>query len=406
MLFSAFSLVLMLAQVPVPQPPPGNVAADLPAAIQLSQQGHDAEALAALQKIAAANPSDWLARLWIARTYDRMGHPELAGPVYYSVLLEDPGNVDARVGVGVTLLEQDQVDAALEALERAEQLAPENPSVLAALADAHQRAGHTDRSLTYSEHVVAISPTLDNRLALERVRREREHRVESQTYDEQFNGNTAATRGSELAVNVRLSETLRVEGRGQIQTKFGRREERAGGGAQWRMTRESTLGGQVLVNTANKVLPQADYLGRYDYAYRGATWTGMVRYFDFFGAKVTMVSPSVTVAASPTWTFGVLYAVTSTTTTSLTGVRGNSLQLRAEHALKPRVWLHGMYTYGVQDFNNFTSDYIGAFQANTGTAAVEFRFPTLTNLVGRYDYQNRRNGLKMNRFNIALVQSF
>src|SRR5471032_3017001 len=196
MLFSL--ILLMLAQVPAPQPAPTRVAADLPAAIQLSQQGHNTEALAALQKIAAANPNDQLARLWIARVYDRMGHPELAEPVYYSIVLEDPGNVDALVGVGVTLLEQDQFDASIDALERAERLAPQNPNVLAGLADAHQRAGHTERSLTYSERVVAISPTPQNRLLLERVRRERENRFESQTYDEQFNGNTPATRGSEL----------------------------------------------------------------------------------------------------------------------------------------------------------------------------------------------------------------
>jgi Tfp pilus assembly protein PilF len=97
----AFSLILlMLAQAPAQQPAPNNVAADLPAAIQLSQQGHTAEALVALQKIAAANPGDQLARLWIARVYDRMGHPEIAEPVYHSVVLEDPRNVDALVGVG------------------------------------------------------------------------------------------------------------------------------------------------------------------------------------------------------------------------------------------------------------------------------------------------------------------
>ena len=360
----------------------------------------------ALQKIAAANPNDQLARLWIAQVHDRMGHPELAEPVYHSIVLEDPRNVDALVGVGVTLLEQDQVDAAIDALERAEQLAPQNPNVLAALADANRRAGHTERSMTYSQRVVAISPTPQNRLALEQVRRERGHRFESQTYDEQFNANTPATRGSELAVNMRLSEALRVEGRGQIQTKFGRREERAGGGAQWRWNGAATLSGQALVNTSDRVLPQGDYFGRLDYAYHRATWTGVVRYFDFFGANVKMVSPSVTVAPSSTWTFGLLYAATSTTTNTATGVRGHTLQLRAEHEIRPRVWLHGVYSRGVENFDNFSSDRIGAFHANTGTAAVQVRFPTLTSLVGSYDYQRRPNGVTMNRFNIALVQSF
>jgi hypothetical protein len=101
-----------------------------------------------------------------------------------------------------------------------------------------------------------------------------------------------------------------------------------------------------------------------------------------------------------------LYAATSTPTVSASGVRGDTLQFRAEHEIRPRVWLHGVYSRGVENFDNFSSDRIGAFKANTGTAAVQVRFPTLTSLVGSYDYQRRPNGVTMNRFNIALVQSF
>ena len=105
-------LLLTLALDATPQGTPGNTtAADLPAAIQLTQQGQDAEALAALQRIAAANPTDHQARLWIARVHERMGHPDLAEAVYRSVVLEDPQNVEALVGVGVSLLAQDAICA-------------------------------------------------------------------------------------------------------------------------------------------------------------------------------------------------------------------------------------------------------------------------------------------------------
>ena len=82
------------------QQPVNNAAPDLPAAIQLAQEGRNAEALAALQKIAASNPDDQLTRLWIASVHDRMGHPDLAEPIYHSIVLEDPRNVDALVGLG------------------------------------------------------------------------------------------------------------------------------------------------------------------------------------------------------------------------------------------------------------------------------------------------------------------
>jgi hypothetical protein len=60
----------------------------------------------------------------------------------------------------------------------------------------------------------------------------------------------------------------------------------------------------------------------------------------------------------------------------------------------------------VDNFDNFSVDEIGAFHANTATAAVEFVLPTLTSIVGGYDYQHRDNGVTMGRINVSLVQSF
>jgi tetratricopeptide (TPR) repeat protein len=399
-------LLLMLAQDGPPQAAPNNIAPDLPAAIELSQLGQNAEALVVLQKIAAANPNDQLARLWIAQVHDRMGHPDLAEPVYHSIVLEDPRNVEALIGVGVTLLEQDQVDAGIDALERAEQLAPQNLNVLVALGDAYRRIGRSERSLAYFQRVFAVSPTPAHLLALEQARREQGNWVEGQAYDENFNGSTKDTRGMDITVNMRVSEALRVAGREQLQTKFGRRENRAGGGVQWRWTPEIALTGQVLVGTGNRVLPQADYLGQIDYSYHRATWTGAVRYFDFFGAKVVMVSPAVTMTPWTTWTFGLRYAMTKTDTVASTGVRGHTLQLRAAHQIRPRVWLHGVYTRGVENFENFSSDRIGAFHANTETAAVQVLLRKLTSIVGSYDYQRRAGGVRMGRANVAVAQSF
>jgi hypothetical protein len=154
------------------------------------------------------------------------------------------------------------------------------------------------------------------------------------------------------------------------------------------------------------VLPQGDYLGQIDHTYRRATWTATVRYFDFFGANIAMVSPAVTIAPSSTWTLGLRYAMTSTDTAASTGVRGHTMQFRVAHEITPRVWLHGAYARGVDDFENFSSDRIGAFHANTGTAAVQVLLPSLTSLVGSYDYQRRPNGVTMGRINVSLVQSF
>src|SRR5690349_5412910 len=114
----ALSLLLLAQNVQ----PAVNTAPDLNAAVQLAQEGRNVEALVALQKIASANPNDHLARLWIAKVQDAMGHPDVAEPIYHSIVLEDPSNVDAWLGYGTTLIEQDQIEDGLAALKKAEQL--------------------------------------------------------------------------------------------------------------------------------------------------------------------------------------------------------------------------------------------------------------------------------------------
>jgi hypothetical protein len=37
---------------------------------------------------------------------------------------------------------------------------------------------------------------------------------------------------------------------------------------------------------------------------------------------------------------------------------------------------------------------------------MQIFFPSLTSIIGSYDYQWRQNGVKMGRINVALVQAF
>ena len=396
---------LLLAQDVAPAP---NAAApsDLSAAIELAQSGRNAEALAAMQKLAAANPEDHLTRLWIANVHMRMGHPELAEPVYRSITIEDPADVDAWVGLGTALLHQDRVVEGLDVLRRAEQIGSENPNVIAALATAYQLAGDDRRSIEYRQRLVTMSPTKANVMRLEDARRAYGHRIETQGYDEDFNGPTQSTRASDFAVNYRLSEVVRVIGRAQLQTKFGRREDREGAGVEWRWTPWGTVTGQVLVGTGNRVMPQHDYLGRIDYGYRRTTWTGQLRYFDFFGANVLLLSPGVTVAPSTQWTVGLRYAVTSTDLATVTGIKSHTFDVRVARELKPRIWARGGYVRGIENFENFSIDRVGDFRANTAMAALQILLPSLTSIVGSYDYQWRADDVRMGRASIALVQAF
>ncbi|HEU5257474.1 MAG TPA: tetratricopeptide repeat protein [Vicinamibacterales bacterium] len=403
MLLSFF--LLLLAQDVAPAQTTA-AASDLSAAIELAESGRNAEALAAMQKIVAANPEDHLARLWIANVHMRMGHPELAEPVYRSIVVEDADNVDAWVGLGSALLHQDRIVEALDALTRAEQIAPENAKVVGALASAYQLAGDDRRSIEYRQRVVTMSPTTTNLMLLEDARRAYGHRVEAQAYDEDFSSPTPSTRVSDIAINFRLSDVVRLIGRAELQTMSGHRENLDGGGVAWRWTPWGTFTGQALIGNDNLVLPQGDYLGRVDYGYRRATWTGQVRYYDFFGATVLMLSPGVTVTPTPRWTVGLRYALTSTDYATVTGVRNNTFDVRIARELAPRIWARGAFVRGVDNFENFTIEEAGEFHAKTAGAALQILLPSLTSIVGSYDYQWRKDDVRMGRAKIALVQGF
>ena len=142
---------------------------------------------------------------------------------------------------------------------------------------------------------------------------------------------------------MRLAETVRVFGRWQVEKKFNRTENRGGGGFEWRWTPWGTLTTQVLIGNDDLVLPQRDYLARVDYGYHRATYTGVVRYFDFFGANVTMISPGVTVAVTPRWTLSGRYAFTTTDTATVTGTDNNTFDVRAARQVVPRIWVRGGY---------------------------------------------------------------
>ena len=187
MLFSMLLTAALSAQAPPPRPAPSMPVRDaapvvvprLGDAAALADAGNLDEALHAFQQIAAANPQNREARLWIARLHVRMGHPDRAESVYRSVMLEDPADVRATVGVGTTLIALQEYKAAIDVLEAAEKTAPRNPDVLAALGKAYADSGREDRSIGYLQRAVVIDPNAQNRRSLERARLASDHRSSS-----------------------------------------------------------------------------------------------------------------------------------------------------------------------------------------------------------------------------------
>ena len=189
--------------------PAADVQAQVPTqaeAEELARQGQHAQALDAFRRRAAANPGDLDARLWIARLHEEMGRPDLAEPVYRSVLLEAPDNVDAAIGIGRTLVSLHRGEDAIRALGRAGQLAPKDPTVAASLGAAHLQAGNIKLGISYLDMAASVAPTPENQLALEDARRLHGHRVEASAFYEQFSEPVPDAGSGNLLVDYRLND--------------------------------------------------------------------------------------------------------------------------------------------------------------------------------------------------------
>jgi tetratricopeptide (TPR) repeat protein len=405
MLFSLL-LVTALAGVPVQdvviQPLP--TFAD---AVQMADAGLNAEALAAFQRLVSSNPNDHAARVWIGRLHERMRNPELAEAVYRSIVLEDPTNLDALLGLASSLLAQNAPREAIEVLDRAEALAPQNDTVLDMLGRAHRQAGSAEAAAVYFERAAALSPSEQHVLSLESARRSYLHWFEIGGFTEQYNGTTPDTRNVDAAANVRLNDRFRVFGRGEVQRKFGVREERGGGGLEWRWTRRTSLRGHVLLGPDALVMPEGDVLGQLEHNDGRATWTAAYRYFNFEGARVNVFAPAVAWPLTNRLDLAVRYALSLTDSNRVaTGETGHSLHASGAFQWRRRLAFLAGYAAGVDDFEHFSSDRIGDFRANTVSGGARYVLPSLTALTGRYEWQARRGDIKMSRVTLSVTQSF
>jgi YaiO family outer membrane protein len=290
---------------------------------------------------------------------------------------------------------------------RAESLAPANETVLESLGRAHTEAGDTVRALRYLERVVAMWPTEQHRLSLEEAQLEYFHRIEVRGLSEDFNNTSASDTNGSVLLNYRLSDRTRLVGRGDVQRKFGVSDERGGGGIEWRWKPLTSVMGQVLIGPNNQVLAERDFLGEIDHTYGRASWTGTYRYLDFNGAWMAVLSPAVSWWASDRLSLGLRWAHTMGRTNEvLNNEHGNTVHARAAYRVKPRLWITGGFARGIEDFETASIDQIGNFEANTIGGGFRFDLPSLTSIVGGYDYQWRVNDVRRGRFTIGLAQRF
>lgn len=376
---------------------------------RLARAGAYAQALERFRQIAAANPDDVDARVWIGKLHIWMGHPEVAEPVFRSVLDTAADRVDALIGLGAALTAIGRQADAIVALDRAEKLAPNDPDVLAAQGRAHSAAGHERLAEAYLARAAVLragDPGIAG--ALEAARHDTAHYASATFMHESYSVDVPDTRFGGVAINYRTNDRVRVTGRVEVQRKFRFDEARGGGGLMVRVLPRVTVRGEGVFGGDSEVFPRGDITGAFDVRHRSATWTGALRFFRFRGADYWVISPAVSVPLAGER--AVLSASYSRSLTAFEGleelVANNSGDLRLLVRAMPRLWVGGAYTRNVDRLEVLSPDRIGEFRANSGTAMGRLHLRSVTTLAVEYDYQRRDGGVRMNRLIASLVQQF
>jgi tetratricopeptide (TPR) repeat protein len=282
-------MVMSAALIAAPQTAAGQQPAAEPRAQaeQLARSGEFRAALERFQALAAANPDDVEARVWIARLHGWMGDDRRAVDVYQSILATNPRHVEALAGAGDALIRLGRRNEAGDVLSRAEKAAPDDAAVLAAQGRLHAAAGHPDLAVAYYERALAIDPAAAAaREELQALQRERAHRVELGYFFEHFNQDTPDPQAGFASLNVRVNEQFRVSGTVQHERKFSQSETRGGAGVEWLSGPSIRVRAGVLLGGDAQVLPEADGYGGIDYKRGRATWSFDLRFAEFQDAGV------------------------------------------------------------------------------------------------------------------------
>jgi YaiO family outer membrane protein len=374
---------------------------------RLARAGSHREALRQFQALAAANPDDVDARLWIARLHEWMGHPERAVDVYQSIIATHPGHVDALTGLGSALTTMGRLNQAADALNRAESLAADQATVLGAQGRLHARAGRGTLATAYYERALALQP--DNaalRADYELLRAHRAHRIEGAYYFEHFNSDAPNTHAGTIELNARVGDAARLFVGGQHARKFSRSETRAGAGFEW-------TGGDVwfragaLFGSDTLVLPRADAVADLSYARRRVSWLAKVRYLDFDTDTTWIVSPGITVYPRSDVGITFRYYHSSTHVSDASRSEGNdSVSIEAAGRVSRNVWVNAGYARGFESLLIVTAERLSQFDANVLLAGVRVDPRPMTSFRVAYDHQWRDGDVQVATLLLTLVQRF
>jgi len=374
---------------------------------RMAKSGNYAAALKQFQALAAANPDDIDARLWIARLHAQMGHPEHAVDVYRSILAVQPQHLDALIGVGQSLVKLGRLHEAADVLNRAEALAADRPAVLAAQGQLHQAENRTTLALAYYERALSLDPgNAEIRALADVLRAERGHRLELDYDFQHLNTDVEDSHAGTFEINARANDLLRVFGRGQIDRLFGVNDERAGGGIEWSMTRLATLRIGALFGFDPVYLPKSDVFVEAALQQGRARWGVLVQRAVFEGSDLWIGGPELTVKLTEGVDASIDYFHGQAAVDGMTNDFGtDTVAIRISGPVSHSVRLGAGFTHGIDRLDWLTSDRI-TFEADTFSLRAACSFTPFVTLEVGYDYQSRPEDVQVHRARAALTYRF
>lgn len=401
---------------------------------RLARAGSHEEALARFQALAAANPDDTAARLWIARLHLLMGHPRRAAAVFESLVATDSKNVEALTGLGLALLEAGDRRAAAEALDRAESLAPERVDVLAAQGRLHGADNRATLGLAYYNRALVMDPSNASlRAESDALRASRAHRVELGYDFQSFDPDGGRLHAGRVEVNVRVADAVRVFARGQVLSHDGSavalqdlalREEllalglnpafgagggeetRGGAGIEWAISPSIAMraGAQFASNTF--WLPEVDAFANATFGVGRLQWSLRAHYVDFDAADMWIAGPGFTYDLTPRTALVAEYLRGRTGAPGGDSATTDSGTLGIHTRLGTRSSGFIEYHRGLDRLDWFTLDRLGAADANTVSLGASTDLTPFVGLGARYDYQERSGDAKVHRANAHFTFRF
>lgn len=336
----------------------------------------------------------------------RSGQHADALRIFEALSAQEPDNVELLVWVGRLRLWTGMHQAAEAPLLRAVALDAARADALVVLGQVYRRTGQTGKALDVLQRAHAAAPAEDTRLQVDEVHRQHAHRVEGSLFHERLGEGQTGT-GGELILDMRVAEGVRLNARGAVQRKFGERDQRAGGGAEWRARPNVTITALALAGPGNTVMARRDLQAGATYGRGAIEWDLALRHMQFAAANVAVVGPGATWWVHDGFSIGARYSLASVKfETSMARTRNHSIVARTSYRVQPRVWVSGIYAYGVESFETLTADRLASLGAHTIAGVLRLDLPALRSLFLSFEHQDRTSGINTSRGTLTLVHRF